>query len=463
VVGFSETLAALRLLGHMVDVDEEVDRDYEAPQVFLKAALRGSYAVSLKPRGSDMPLVSNVYWRKINEVVGRMDEIYEKVEDAFTVLRKLPRDSLQHLDVMTSLASLSGSLPRVAENSPLLSRIASGYDADLTSLPAIRHVAEEEAPVVVNPILMVYSPPRRELYVEACKAAVIDEKTLVVHVPRRSQLRSAIEEALRSKATLPAALVVGADPPLQLAATPPSPAGVNRLLLASLIGQERLAIVGLGDKLYVPAGAEIAVKGYIEPGDTLPEPRILSEDGSLRGGEPMPVLHVEKLYMRQEPVFYTSIMDPRSSDAAELMRAASTLARAYVHTIFPAVDDVYVPPEAAGRVVYASISPSERRRAREIGLGLLSLGLTPHVEAVILFSGVDLRDPHATLNAVWSNVDLERDVLELRGMPSSELFHREEEATRILVDATPKEQRPAPPPQAAEKAEEVLRRTGLFG
>ncbi len=455
----AETLASFSLLGKLLKVEEHVSPSVEAPLLFIEAAKKGDGVVFIEePEGASMPLVSNIYWAKTEKIYGSYQELVEKTYTAFSTPKRLPRGALDQLSMLTSLASISSYIPEVVEAAPVLSKLSSEYEADLTSLPAVRHLPAEEAPSIVNPVATIYSPAEKRHHIGVYRAVVIDEKTLVLHVPRRSEAYKMLSRALKAKATLEVAITVGADPYTQLAATPPTPPHVDKFFLAGLIGGSRLQIVRTGDHVYAPAGSEIILYGYIEPGDTLPEPRLLFEDGALRSGEPMPVFHLKKIFSKHRPFLYTSALHYRYSDAAALTATASAVALAYAKTIYPAVDSLYVPPEAAGRVMLVDISPAYREEAQEVGLGLLTLGLAPHVEAVIMFSGVDLRDPYAVFNALTCNVDYEKDIVDLSGLPSSELFHGEYTGKRLLIDATPKRERQAPQVEALEKVRALLGR-----
>ncbi len=453
----AETLASFSLIGKLLNIEDAVSPSVEAPLLFIEAAKSSDSAVLLEnPEGAALPLASNIYWAKTDRIFGEHGELAGKAYAALSTPKKPPRGALDQLEVLTSIASFSGYIPEVVESAPVLARELSEYEADLTALPAIRHLPEEEAASIVNPLVILYSPAERRYHVGVYRAAIIDEKTLILHIPRRSGASRLLGEALRAKATVEAAVAVGADPYTQLAATPPTPPSVDKFFLAGLIGGTRVQIAKVGRNTYVPAGSEMAFYGYIEPGDTLPAPRLLFEDGALRSGEPMPVFHLKKIYSKQKPFLYTSAIHYRYSDAAALVSTASAVALAYVRTVYPAVSDLYVPPETAGRVMLVDVDPAYRDAAREIGLGVLTMGLTPHVETVVVFSGVDLRDPYAVFNALACNVDYEEDIVKLAGLPASELFHREERGERLLIDATPKQERREPGGEALEKVRELL-------
>lgn len=441
-IGFKEAIERLGIKGMTLSIEQEIDPDIEAPLLFEKTAEKSDKAVVLlNPREKKIPLISNMYWKKggiiFQEEVEKLDE---KVRASLKRSESISTKLFGGLHTITSLAAYASYIPRIVDKAPFMDVVYTGYDADLTEFPAIKHCEEEENHVVVNPIIIAASKELEKRIVEVHRVQVVDEKTLTIHVPRLSSLHDLLEEALQKHVEVKTVIVVGGPPSLQIAASPPAPANIDKYFLAGIIQNSPLSLVKLDEELFVPSGSEIVIEGVIEPGDTHPEGKMLYEDGYLYGGDPAPIVRIKKIYKRKDAVFYTSITHHRYSDQAYITYLASRVALGYLKTIHDDIIDFYVPPETLGRVAFLSIKKGRVGEAKELGASLLGLRLTPYLESIVVFSeDVDIHDPADVLKELSANVDIDRDILKINNLQASELEPSKRYVkSKIIIDATKK-------------------------
>lgn len=442
-VSFKEVIERLGIKGKILSIEQEVDPDIEAPLLFEKMAEKSEKAVVvLNPKEKNIPLISNIYWKKGGIIFREknVDKLDETVRTALKRSEFIPTKFFERLHTITSLALYANYIPKVVDSSPFMDVVYTGYDADLTEFPALRHCEEEENHVVVNPLIIAVSKELEKRVVEVHRIQIIDEKTLSIHVPRVSALHDLLEEALQKHVEVKTAIVIGGPPALQIAATPPSPANIDKYFLAGIIQNSPLNLVKLDEDLFVPSESEIVIEGVIEPGDTHPEGKMLYEDGYLYGGDPAPIVRIKKIYMRNDALFYTSITHHKYSDQAYLTYLASRVTLGYLKTIYDNIVDFHVPPETLGRVAFVSIKKQRVGEAKELGASLLGLKLTPYLETIVVFNeDVNIHDPVDVLKELSANMDLDRDILRISNLQASELEpSRRHTKTKIIVDATRK-------------------------
>ncbi|RLE61440.1 MAG: hypothetical protein DRJ35_00430 [Thermoprotei archaeon] len=442
-ISFKEVIKRLGIKGKILSIEQEVDPDIEAPLLFKKMAEKSEKAVVvLNPKEKNIPLISNIYWKKGGIIFGEriVDKLDETVKKALKRSEFIPTKFFERLHTITSLALYANYIPKVVDSAPFMNIVYTGYDADLTKFPALRHCEEEENHVVVNPLIIAVSKELKKNIVGVHRIQIVDEKTLSIHVPRISALYDLLEEALQKHSEVKTAIVIGGPPALQIAATPPSPPNIDKYFLAGIIQNSPLNLVKLNEDLFVPSESEIVIEGVIEPGDTHPEGKMLYEDGYLYGGDPAPIMRIKNIYMRNDALFYTSITHHKHSDQTYLTYLASRVTLGYLKTIYNNIVDFHVPSETLGRVAFVSIKKQRVGEARELGASLLGLKLTPYLETIVVFNeDVNIHDPVDVLKELSANTDLDRDILRISNQQASELEPSGSHIkTKIIIDATRK-------------------------
>jgi UbiD family decarboxylase len=107
----------------------------------------------------------------------------------------------------------------------------------------------------------------------------------------------------------PIAMSFGHHPLLYLASAMPMPYGMSELDYAGAMNGEPIEVIeGADTGLPIPAGAELAIEGYVEQGDEADEGPFGEFTGYFAGGRhSRPVVRVTRVYERTNPVLYGSL------------------------------------------------------------------------------------------------------------------------------------------------------------
>ena len=220
----------------------------------------------------------------------------------------------------------------------------------------------------------------------------------------------------------PLLVAIGADPATMLAAVAPVPDTLSEYEFAGLLRGARTRVwhstlTGLD----APAGAEILLEGFIEPGDTALEGPFGDHTGYYNAQGEFPVFTVKRLRMRRDAIYHGSYMGRSPGDEPSVL--SSALNEVFVpilRKVFPEIVDFFLPPEACSyRIAVVSIRKQYPGHARRIMMGIWSyLRQFTYTKFVIVTDDdIDVRDWPQVLWALSTRVDPARDSLLVENTP----------------------------------------------
>ena len=105
----------------------------------------------------------------------------------------------------------------------------------------------------------------------------------------------------------PVAVVLGCDPATILGAVTPVPDTLSEYQFAGLLRGSRTELVKcIGNDLQVPARAEIVLEGVIHPNETALEGPYGDHTGYYNEQDHFPVFTVERITMRENPIYHST-------------------------------------------------------------------------------------------------------------------------------------------------------------
>lgn len=247
----------------------------------------------------------------------------------------------------------------------------------------------------------------------------------------------------------PIVVVVGADPLLFMAACAEGiPYGQSELAWAGGVRGEPIEVVrGRRTGLPFPATAEIAIEGWVSPGDVQNEGPYGEWMGYYAGGEgESPVIRVETIYHRADPILLGC---PQGKPPHEDNRFLAYLKSAILESQMrkagvPKVVGAWMPPEAANRmmtiVAIEQAYPGHATQALMVA-GQCGASAYDGKIVVVVDEDIDIYDLNDVLWAIQTRSDPVRDVKIVDRAWSSRLnpaVHPDERGlnSRLLIDAT---------------------------
>jgi 4-hydroxy-3-polyprenylbenzoate decarboxylase len=213
----------------------------------------------------------------------------------------------------------------------------------------------------------------------------------------------------------PVAVALGADPATLLGAVTPVPDALSEYQFAGLLRGSKTEVVKcLGNDLQVPAGAEIVLEGCIHPGETALEGPFGDHTGYYNEQERFPVLTVERITARRDPIYHSTYTGKPPDEPAVLGMALNEVFVPLLARQFPEIVDFYLPPEGCSyRIACVSMRKQYPGHAKRVMFGIWSfLRQFLYTKFIIVTDAdINVRDWKEVVWALATRVDPRRDTL----------------------------------------------------
>jgi 4-hydroxy-3-polyprenylbenzoate decarboxylase len=243
----------------------------------------------------------------------------------------------------------------------------------------------------------------------------------------------------------PVAVALGADPATTLAAVTPVPDALGEYQFAGLLRGARTELVKcLGSELQVPARAEIVLEGVIHPGDTALEGPHGDHTGYYNEAERFPVLTVERVTLRRDPIYHSTYTGKPPDEPAMLGVALNEIFVPLLQKQFPEIADFYLPPEGCSyRLAVVSLKKQYPGHAKRVMFGVWSyLRQFMYTKFIVVVDeDIAIRDWKEVVWAIATRVDPARDTLIAENTPIDYLDFASPVAglgSKMGIDATSK-------------------------
>ena len=398
--------------------------------------------------GFDIPLLINAFGSaqrmSIALDVENLDELNQRLSKVMDP--RLPQGFRQMLGRGQDLFSVFKSIglgPKKVRKGPV-QEIAQKENATLDAFPIIRSWPKDGGRFITLPQVITRDPETGTRNVGMYRLQVLDKCTLLVHWQRHKGGAEHERVALATeKERIPAAIVLGGDPASMWSASAPLPPNIDEYLLAGYLRGAPVEFVDcITQPLEVPAQAEIAIEGFVDPNDHRPEGPFGDHTGYYTPVEPFPVFHVTAITHRQHPIYPTTIVGVPPMEDVWMGKATERLFLPLMRLFLPEIVDVNMPAEGVfHNLVLISIKKRFPGHARKVIFGLWGLGLLALSKAIVVVDDwVDVQNLSQTAWQALGNVDWSHDILITDG-PVDHLDHASRHHSfggKIGVDATAK-------------------------
>jgi UbiD family decarboxylase len=325
--------------------------------------------------------------------------------------------------------------PEMVEDPEILSH--STDDVDLTSLPVPKFYSGDGGPYITGGVVVGEWEGARN--VSFHRLMISGERTAVARlVPRH--LYAMHKAALAEGMDLPIAVVIGACPPVLIAAASSIGYGEDELRLAAGLRQlawnEPISVTRLpGTGLTVPAVAEYILEGRLTSA-TAPEGPFVDITGTVDGVREQPVVEIDRVYHMPEPIFHAIL--PGGYEHYMMMGLPKEpLIHRSVGAVVPRVRAVRL-TEGGCCWLHAVVSIRQQKEgdARNAMLAAFA-GHASLKRVIVVDEDVDPFDDHAVEWALATRFQADKDILVVEGARGSSLDPSAGSTTAKLgMDAT---------------------------
>lgn len=453
-----EFLKLLEKNGELKRISVEVKTDLEITEISRRALEQNGPALLfenvIKSDGSKstIPVLTNLY-ASINRIcMGLKLQYIQELRELGVLLAFLkqpqPPSSFKEILSMLPLAKrIFAMSPKTVSNAACHEIIID--KPDLNILPIQKCWSLDVSPLITWSIVVTKGPTDEKVdnyNLGIYRMQVISENKLLM---RWLKLRGGAEHHKRWKGAkrepFPAAIVIGANPAVTMAAVMPIPENISEYNFAGLLGNEKVELVKCKTiDLKVPAHSEIVLEGYVSLDEYLPEGPFGDHTGYYNDVEEFPVFTVTAITMKKNPVYLSTYTGKPPDEPSILGEALNEIFIPLIQQQYPEIVDFWLPPEGCSyRVAVASIKKSYPGHAKRIMLGIWSyLRQFMYSKFIIVVDDdIDIRNWQEVIWAISTRVDPKRDTTFIENSPIDYLDFASPESglgSKMGIDATDK-------------------------
>ncbi len=425
-----EFIAALEKQGELRHVRTPVSPVLEMTEICDRVLRQGGPAILFEqPSGFDMPVLGNLFGtpKRVALAMGRetTDELRE-VGKLLAFLKE-PEPPQGVRDAFAKLPLLKQALWDMAPkdvSSPACQEIVwEGDGVDLARLPVQTCWPGDAGPLITWGLTVTRGPRKKRQNLGIYRQQVIARDKVIMRwlAHRGGALDFADHREMFPQQPFPVAVALGADPATILGAVTPVPDTLSEYQFAGLLRGSRTELGKcLGSDLRVPAFAEIVLEGVIHPGETAVEGPFGDHTGYYNEQETFPVLTVERMTMRRQPIYHSTYTGKPPDEPSVLGVALNEVFVPLLQKQFPEITDFYLPPEGCSyRVAVVSMRKQYPGHPKRVMFGVWSfLRQFMYTKFIIVVDeDVNARDWQDVIWAVSTRTDAARDLLVVENTP----------------------------------------------
>ncbi len=454
-------VAQLEALGELKRVGAQVSPRLEMTEICDRVLRAGGPAILFeRPAGHSMPVLANLFGtvRRVALAMGveagaSPAPALRDIGRLLAALRepeppKGLRDIWDKLPELRNLASrVIDMAPKLRASAPCQETVREGADVDLASLPVQTCWPDDAGPLITWGLTVTRGPHKPRVNLGIYRQQVIAPNRVIMRwlAHRGGALDFRDHSLAHPGEPFPVAVALGADPATMLAAVTPVPDTLGEYQFAGLLRGARTELVKcLGSELQVPASAEIVLEGAIHPGDTALEGPFGDHTGYYNEAERFPVLTVERITARRDPIYHSTYTGKPPDEPAMLGVALNEVFVPLLVKQFPEIVDFSLPPEGCSyRLAVISMKKQYPGHAKRVMFGIWSfLRQFMYTKFIVVTDDdVNVRDWKEVVWAVTTRVDPARDTLIAEHTPIDYLDFASPVAglgSKMGIDATSK-------------------------
>ena len=319
-VDLREFISELEKRGDLVRITTEVDPNLEMTEIADRTLRGGGPALLFEnPKGSDIPVLANLFGAERRVALGMGEEDVEALRDVGELLAYLRqpdppkgfRDLVDKAPLLKKILSLG---PNVVKKPPCQQQVVKGDDVDLTQLPIQTCWPGDVGPLVTWPLVITRGPEKERMNLGIYRMQLLGRNKLIMRwlSHRGGALDFRDWQLKRPGEPYPVAVALGADPATTLGAVTPVPDALSEYAFAGLLRGKKTDLaqcvtdVCRKNDLMVPAHSEIILEGYIDPEEMADEGPYGDHTGYYNEVERFPVFTVETITTRDKPIYHST-------------------------------------------------------------------------------------------------------------------------------------------------------------
>ena len=430
-------LSQLEQRGELKRIALEVDPHLEMTELCDRVLKAGGPALLFeRPKGHTMPVLGNLFGTTQRVALGMGQASVGALREVGKLLAflKEPEPPKGLVDAWQTtrpmMMQVMSMAPKERRSAPCQQIVWERDDVDLARLPVQTCWPGDAGPLITWGLTVTRGPNKNRQNLGIYRQQVIARNKVIMRwLAHRGGALDFRDHVHATPGTpFPVAVALGADPATILGAVTPVPDTLSEYQFAGLLRGSRTEIVKcVSHDLDVPASAEIVLEGFLTPDasdpsgyETALEGPFGDHTGYYNEVERFPVLTIERITMRRDPIYHSTYTGKPPDEPAILGVALNEVFVPLLQKQFPEIADFYLPPEGCSyRIAVVSMKKQYPGHAKRVMFGIWSfLRQFMYTKIIVVTDDdVNVRDWKEVVWAITTRVDPARDTLIAESTP----------------------------------------------
>jgi 4-hydroxy-3-polyprenylbenzoate decarboxylase len=422
-------ISLLEQQGELVRITQEVDPNLEMTEISDRTLrAKGPALLFENPKGYSMPVLCNLFGTPKRVAMGMGQESVAALRNVGELLAFLkqpepPKDLRDLWDKRHDFKQVLNMPVKTLKKAPCQEVILEGDEVDLGQIPIQTCWPGDAAPLITWPLVITRGPDKERQNLGIYRMQKLAKNKLIMRwlAHRGGALDYRDWQIKHPGKPYPVAIALGADPATTLGAVTPVPDSLSEYAFAGLLRGEKTSVVKcLGSDLQVPATAEIILEGYLQPGEEADEGPFGDHTGYYNEVERFPVLTVERITHRKQPIYHSTYTGRPPDEPAILGVALNEVFVPILQKQFPEITDFYLPAEGCSyRMAVVSMKKQFPGHAKRVMMGVWSfLRQFMYTKFIIVTDeDIDIRNWEDVIWAITTRMDPMRDTVMIDNTP----------------------------------------------
>lgn len=429
-----EFLNILEKNGHLKRISHPVSTNLEITEISRRilesngSALLFENVIKQDGTKSDIPVLTNLYANIDRIALGlnlKDKNELRKFGELLSFLKspELPSSFKETFSMLPLAKRILAMSPKMVKNAPCQDVIID--KPDISILPIQRCWPLDISELITWGIVVTKGPSIEKIdnyNLGIYRLQVVSPNKLIM---RWLKLRGGAQQHSRwqkeKKEPFPAAIVIGANPAITMAAVMPIPENLSEYNFAGLLQGKSAELTNcVSIDMKIPAHSEIVIEGYVSFDEYLPEGPFGDHTGYYNDVEYFPVFNIKTITMKKQPIYLSTYTGKPPDEPSILGEALNEIFIPILKQQFPEIVDFWLPPEGCSyRVAVVSIRKAYAGHAKRIMMGIWSfLRQFMYTKFIIVVDDdIDIRDWKEVIWAISTRSDPARDTTFIENSP----------------------------------------------
>ncbi len=344
----------LRENGNLKIIDEPLDVELEIPHIaYIEVKKEDSspllFTKPINRRKNieyDIPVLMNIFAnREITEKIfaKHPDRVAEGIERLLKL--KPPKGFIEKLKMIPELLRLKSVFPKRLKSSGECQEVIICKDnIDLDKLPILKTWEKDGGAFITMGQVYTQSLDGNMQNLGMYRLQQYDKNHLGMHWQIHKDASHFFDQYQKAGVKMPVTVAIGGDPLYIWCGQAPMPHGMFEMLLYGLVrGKSAKLVKSITNDIYIPKDVDIVIEGFVDVNKMEIEGPFGDHTGYYTLQEPYPVMEVETITMRKNPIFQATVVGKPPLEDKYMGWATERIFLPMLKPMAPDLIDYYMP------------------------------------------------------------------------------------------------------------------------